>query len=542
MKDWIATALLKRKEKYSTVIVLETSDPERGRELTEYLRMYEEARNIVSEGESVRSVRAKFRSKFEWLSDEDIKDFAGDDAPRTLCIYDPFEGLTNLQTGERFSPVKEDPLLGRMPTPLMSLQAALEFANGQMQKGPTVLVIKNISERRQELAAAVRSWATSPGIYEKGSTVFLLSPASEDMLDSYSLGLVAVVPVPISEAWEREALIKKACPEVDEETIQRAVVATSGLDLHGTESAVLESLFQSGTLDPIAIAQFKSDVVKKSGVLEIFEPAHGFDQIGGYDSLKTFVRANIIAPLKNPVRAAHFGVRIPRGLLLFGPPGTGKSWFAKALAKELGIVFITLKLENIFGSLVGESEHKMKLALKVAESMAPDIIFVDEADRVGQRTDTVSDSGVNRRIFSMLLEYLGDSDRRSLIVGTTNEPQILDPAFTRVGRFDFNLAFFYPDMKARLEILRVHTSAIRKVPLGRDVDLKSTAKRTEYFSGAEVEELVVRAARGAFNNPKAENVMQKDFELALKSFKIDTDSRLAQLKKYEKFAESDSFQ
>jgi len=157
-------------------------------------------------------------------------------------------------------------------------------------------------------------------------------------------------------------------------------------------------------------------------------------------------------------------------------------------------------------------------------------------DRFGKRTMIDTDSGTTRRTFSILLEWLGDDRRKTIVVATTNVPEQLDEAFIRVGRFDYIIPILYPDFNARVEILKVHTSIKRKVPLSEDVDLRKIAMKTEYFTGAELEELVLRAARNALQED-ADVVEMKHFEKALSTFKINMSERQRQLQHYLKLAE-----
>jgi SpoVK/Ycf46/Vps4 family AAA+-type ATPase len=139
--------------------------------------------------------------------------------------------------------------------------------------------------------------------------------------------------------------------------------------------------------------ELKSEMVKRSRVLEVRDPQFGFGDIGGYHAIKDFVQKYIINVLKKPDRARHFGLGLPKGLLFFGPPGTGKSLFANALAREVQLPFINLVTENIYSKWLGESGQNMKNAITLAEKMSPAIVFVDEIDRFGKRQGDVGRVG-----------------------------------------------------------------------------------------------------------------------------------------------------
>jgi len=268
--------------------------------------------------------------------------------------------------------------------------------------------------------------------------------------------------------------------------------------------------------------------------LDVEEPTHGFEAVGGYDALKDFIRVNVVKVLRNPARAEKLGLRPPRGILLFGPPGTGKTHFARALAKELGLPFLRLRTERVVSMWYGQTSQNIAKALQTAEAVAPAVLFIDEVDRFGKRGG-ITEHEESRRAFSILLEWLGDERRKTIVVSTSNRPQDLDDAFRRVGRFDYIIPMLYPNAKAREEILRIHTSVVRRVPLD-GVDLGVVAEATEYWTGAELEELVLRAARRALRED-ADVVTMDHFRAALSSFKINAQQRQSQLQEYLRLAE-----
>ena len=214
--------------------------------------------------------------------------------------------------------------------------------------------------------------------------------------------------------------------------------------------------------------ELKSEMVKRSKILEVEDPKYNFQDIGGYHAIKTFISKYIINVLQRPERARHFDLGLPKGLLFFGPPGTGKSLFAHALASEIQLPFINLVTENIYSKWLGESGQNMKNAITLAEKMAPAIVFVDEIDRFGKRTGVAAGSAEEetQRVFSQFLEWLGKPDRNAIIVGTTNVPEHLDDAFPcrqiLITRYPFSTWDPMPDWKSSWCIL-----GFQRVPTGR---------------------------------------------------------------------------
>jgi len=471
------------------------------------------------------------------------KAFAFDER-KQIFILDPWEGLTD-EKGRKVNLGDQQqmmPMLGGM-----DIGMALQNIDTQLKRDrvSTVFIMKNMTERHPMLIQAVRSWATDSCLYKNGSVIFIFADSADKVLDDFTKSLVAIIKVPISSADERREIAEKVASEIEKtmnvpkrnlKITGQLIDAMAGLNLHDCESVLLESFFKHKKFDIGYISEFKASMVKKSGVLEIMTPRLGFEAVGDYESTKDFITKEIINVLKEPERAEKMGIRPPRGILLFGPPGTGKTLLGRTFAFELKLPFIELRLENIMRSLVGETEQRIRSAIDLIEEVSPSVVFIDEMDRLGVRTDVSLDSGVSRRLFSSLLEWLGDDKRKAIVVGTTNEPDHLDPAMLRAGRLDRKIPLMLPGVEARKQIFIVHTSVQRTVPLSPDVSFDKLAQQTAYFSGAEIEELVLRAARKAFNE-KVDKVSMKHFDDTLETFNIDLTSRKQMVERYLSLAE-----
>lgn len=244
-------------------------------------------------------------------------------------------------------------------------------------------------------------------------------------------------------------------------------------------------------------------------------PRVTWEDVGGLEGVKKALRETIELPLKDPEMFDRMGITPPRGILLFGPPGCGKTLLAKAVANESQANFISIKGPEVMSKWVGESEKAVRQIFKKAKQVAPAIVFLDEIDAIAPRRGaTMADSGVTERLVNQLLTSIDglESLEGVVIVAATNRPDIVDPALLRAGRFGKLILIPVPDRDARLEIFKVHT---RKMPL-KDVNLEELADRTENFSGADIESLCKDAGLNALRkDPNASVVTMEEFEEAL---------------------------
>ena len=218
----------------------------------------------------------------------------------------------------------------------------------------------------------------------------------------------------------------------------------------------------------------------------------GYDDIGGADKQMAKIREMIELPLRHPTLFKTLGVKPPKGVLLFGPPGSGKTLIAKAIANETGAFFFLLNGPEIMSKMAGESESNLRKAFEEAEKNSPAIIFIDEIDSIAPKRDKTNGE-VERRIVSQLLTLMDGLKQRAhvVVIGATNRPNSMDPALRRFGRFDREIDIGVPDENGRLEIFRIHT---RNMKLDDGVDPEEIAKESHGFVGADMAALCTEAA------------------------------------------------
>jgi transitional endoplasmic reticulum ATPase len=258
-------------------------------------------------------------------------------------------------------------------------------------------------------------------------------------------------------------------------------------------------------------------VVRPSALREVLIeiPNTKWEKIGGLEEIKQDLREAVEWPLKNPEYFTRMGIRPPRGILIYGAPGTGKTLLAKAVANESEANFISVKGAELLSKWVGESEKAVRKIFQKARQTSPTIIFFDEIDAIAPRRGASSDSQVTERVVNQLLTEMDGLQELGevIIIGATNRPDILDTALMRPGRFDRIILAPAPDKASRKQIFKIHTA---KMPLSKDINIDELAETSEGYAGADIEALCREAAMLALRkDDKVKEVNSKNFKDAM---------------------------
>ena len=244
------------------------------------------------------------------------------------------------------------------------------------------------------------------------------------------------------------------------------------------------------------ILQEKKHIIRKSGILEFYETALGMESVGGLTLMKEWLnkRRNAFAPA-----AQEFGLPAPKGILLLGVPGCGKSLSAKAISQAWQMPLLRLDVGKVFGSLVGSSEENMRRAIKTAEAVAPAILWLDELEKgfSGTKSSGSSDGGTTARVFATFLTWLQERTSPVFVIATANDVSMLPPELLRKGRFDEIFFVDLPNRQEREEILFIQLKKRHRDPAA--FDMKKLVDVTAGFSGSELEEAVVGALYDTFD-------------------------------------------
>lgn len=262
------------------------------------------------------------------------------------------------------------------------------------------------------------------------------------------------------------------------------------------------------------------------------------DDIGGYEDVKAELRDAIITPIKRPEYALTYNIKPPKGILLFGPPGTGKTMIMRALANELDIGFRYVKCSDLLSEWYGESEKNLAELFAIARKNAPFLLFFDEIDSIGRKRDAYTSDDVAPRVMSVLLQELdgfsSNPKKPVIFVGATNIPDQLDSALMRPGRFDKIIYMPLPNKEARKAIFKV---SLKGLPVAHDIDYDRLAAMTERYSGADIKNITVEAsrlaAREAMGTDKVVSITMAHLTSMIK--KIKPSVSLESLENYENF-------
>jgi len=288
--------------------------------------------------------------------------------------------------------------------------------------------------------------------------------------------------------------------------------SASGLTTNEAENAFALSLVEKKDFDAEIVAREKSSTIKKNGLLEVIENPNSLDDIGGLELLKHWLtqRRDAFTP-----EAREYNLPSPKGILIVGVPGTGKSLTAKASAKVLGRPLLHFDAGKIFAGLVGQSEANMRTVTATAEAIAPCVLWIDEIEKgfSGTKSSNATDGGTSSRVFGSFISWMQDRAAPVFIVATANDISQLPPEFLRKGRFDEIFFCDLPHPDERAEIWKIQIAKYKRNP--EDYDINTLVKATEGYTGAEIEQVFIESLYSAFGRKKRREPIMGDINGAI---------------------------
>ncbi|XP_055917820.1 ribosome biogenesis protein SPATA5 [Eupeodes corollae] len=418
---------------------------------------------------------------------------------------------------------------------------------------PTLIIVEDIenlcpkqevNETVKRVSVAFLSILDSFNVRQDATRLFVLATTTN--IENLNVGvrrcgrLDCEVEVPAPSPQARLEILQCHLANIDHDLKDDFVVEVANV-CHGFVGSDLSNLIYTASLAAVKNGRTRMQLddindalshVKPSAMREVLieNPNVKWEDIGGQDELKHKLKQAIEWPLLYPEKFTRLGIKPPRGILMFGPPGCSKTLIAKALATESKVNFLSIKGPELFSMWVGESERAVREVFRKARQVAPSIIFFDEIDAIGgERSSEGGGTSVKERVLTQLLTELDGVNilKDVTIVAATNRPDMIDKALLRPGRIDRIVYVGLPDAKSRREILKIK---LRKMPLADDVDLDELVKRTEGYSGAEIQAVCHEAALKSLEDDfDAQFISWKEFEYTLKTVQPRTSPELLKL-------------
>lgn len=389
---------------------------------------------------------------------------------------------------------------------------------------PAVYVLKDfhvfLSNNYPHASAAIRKLRDlADALHTAYATVILLSPVLQ--LPEELQKDLTVIDYDLPAIRELDGLLTRALDSVrgqegvdvnlSAEQREQVVKAALGLTLTEAENVFAKCIVEKGEFDVDLVVSEKQQLIRKSGVLEYFQSNEHVEDIGGLEVLKAWLRNRALAFTE---KARKFGLPSPRGILLLGVQGCGKSLTAKAVAHLWRLPLLRLDVGRIFAGLVGSSEENMRRAIQMAETVSPCVLWLDEIEKglAGVQSSGYADSGVTARVFATLNTWMQEKTKPVFVVATANDISQLPPELLRKGRFDDIFFVDLPSEAERREIFAVHLGKRSRDP--DDFDLDGLAAASQGFSGAEIEQAIISGLYAGFEEDR--DVSTEDIVTALK--------------------------
>lgn len=339
------------------------------------------------------------------------------------------------------------------------------------------------------------------------STLVIIGPTVN--LPAELQRLAFTFPLPLPDVGQFERIVRRVYREVSQtaqhvetelrrEDLQRLTESLIGLTEIEAERIIRQVILQDGRLDASDIERVrnaKRATLSSHGQLESLPVNGNLDSLGGHEKLKTWLRMRRLAMTS---KGRAFGIDPPRGVLLLGVPGCGKSFCARLVAGEWRRPLVRLDVGGLYNRFIGNTEANLREALRQADGMAPCVLWIDEIEKAfASESSADADGGVSQRLFGTMLTWMNDRKSDVFIIATANQLHRLPTELLRKGRFDEIFFVDLPPLEARKRIFEIHLSRRARTPKAFDIDM--LAGLTEGFSGAEIEQLIVDALLGAFN-------------------------------------------
>jgi hypothetical protein len=377
---------------------------------------------------------------------------------------------------------------------------ALEFVEKVPASVPAVFILRDFYRFLDDISIARKLRNLNRLLKSQPKNIVIVSPQLQIPHDLSEVLTVIEFPLPTIEEIRSEItrLLATTGKTLEGRVLDDLVQSCQGLSIDRIRRVLARAIATHGELqsdDIELILEEKQQTIRQTQILDFYPTQERISDIGGLDNLKEWLlrRGGAFSE-----KARQYGLPHPRGLLLVGIQGTGKSLTAKAIAHHWHLPLLRLDVGRLFAGLVGESESRTRQMIQLSEALAPCILWIDEIDKAFSGLDGRGDSGTTNRVFGTFITWLAEKTSPVFVVATANNIQSLPPELLRRGRLDEIFFVGLPSQEERREIFAVHLSRLRPHNL-KSYDLDRLAYETPDFSGAEIEQMLVEAMHTAFS-------------------------------------------
>jgi SpoVK/Ycf46/Vps4 family AAA+-type ATPase len=404
---------------------------------------------------------------------------------RSIYSWDFIDGYTNNPNNEGFA--KRNPV------------QALELVERLTAQTPALFLLKDFNRFLTDISISRKLKNISRILKLQPKTIIIIG--SELNIPKELSDLITILqfqlPVESEINYELKRLIESLNIEIDQQILESLTRACQGLSLERIRRVLSKIIATYKTIDENSIKLLlneKKQIISQTEILEYWSVDETISKIGGVDNLKNWLKKR---KTSFGIQASNYGLPTPRGLLLVGIQGTGKSLTAKAIANEWQLPLLKLDVGKLFGGIVGESESRLRQMIEVAETISPCILWIDEIDKAFSNSNNTGDSGTSNRVLATFISWLSEKTKPVFVVATANNVDLLPLEIIRKGRFDEIFFLDLPQKQEREQIFKIHIQEFR--PNRWELfDYSKLAQLSEAFSGAEIRQSIIEAMYHAF--------------------------------------------
>ena len=404
---------------------------------------------------------------------------------RSIYSWDFIDGYTNNPNNEGFA--KRNPV------------QALELIERLTSQTPALFLLKDFNKFLTDISISRKLKNITRILKLQPKTIIIIGSDLNVPKELYDLITVLQFQLPINNEinYELKRLVESLDIEINQQILESLTRAAQGLSLERIRRVLSKIIATYKTIDEKSIQLLlneKKQLIHQTEILEYWSVSETISKIGGIDNLKEWLTKRKIS---FSIQASNYGLPTPRGLLLVGIQGTGKSLTAKAIANEWQLPLLKLDVGKLFGGIIGESESRLRQMIEVAETISPCILWIDEIDKAFSNNNSTGDSGTSNRVLATFISWLSEKTKPVFVVATANNVEMLPLEIIRKGRFDEIFFLDLPQKQEREQIFKIHIQEFRP-NRWESFDYSKLAQLSDSFSGAEIRQSIIEAMYHAF--------------------------------------------